>query len=252
MTESDQVRLAESGLSQGSTLAPILYIFFNAFLMKEKINGRRGNMGFVDDYTQWAISESVERNMSVLNDKVVPRALQWAKDSGATFESDKTVLMHFTRNRKKITDADSPLRVGSHVVLPSTKERILGVIFDSELRFKDHLAKVKTRGWRSAGQLKRLAHLGPQSARQLYQATVASRTDYAAVTSYSQFIGSKVNNTVAKILNPIQRIGSQAVVKCFRTTSVEAASAEATLHLPHVRLQLKIGKLWVRLHTAGN
>ena len=74
-TETPPTDILESGLPQGSTLAPILYIFFNAALMEEKANGRRGNMGFVDDYTRWAISDSINRNMSVLNDKVVPRAL---------------------------------------------------------------------------------------------------------------------------------------------------------------------------------
>lgn len=247
--ESSQVPIAESGLPQGSTLAPILYIFFNSFLMDESVKGSRGNMGFVDDYSRWAVSDSIEQNMAILNNKVVPRALQWAKDSGATFESDKTVLMHFTRNSRKMAEARTPLRVGRHTVQSSTKERILGVIFDSELRFKDHLAKVKSRGWRSASQLKRLSHLGPKAARQLYLATVASKTDYAAAVWYAQLIGKKVDNATSKILNPIHRIGAQAVVKSFHTTSLQASSAEATLLLPHFRLQMKIGKLWVRLHS---
>lgn len=66
---------------------------------------------------------------------------------------------------------------------------------------------------------------------------------------YAQFIGRKANNNTDKILNPIHRIGAQSVVKSFRTVSAEAARAEATLLLPHFRLQLKIGKLWVGLHS---
>ena len=73
--ESDVITLAEAGLPQGSTLAPILYIFFNAFLMEEGVNSKRGNMGFVDDYSRWAISDSAEQNMAILNGKVVLRAL---------------------------------------------------------------------------------------------------------------------------------------------------------------------------------
>lgn len=247
---STQFPLEEAGLPQGSTLAPILYIFFNSFLMEEGASGKKGNMGFVDDYSRWAISDSIERNMTVLNEKVVPRALKWAKDSGATFESNKTILMHFSRNSRKMATANSaPLRVGRHSVHPSKRERILGVIFDSELRFKDHLAKVKSRGWRSASQLKRLTNIMPKAARQLYLATVASKTDYAATVWYAQFIGKKATNNTSKVLNPIHRISAQAVVKSFRTTSVEAVSAEATLLLSHFRLQLNIGKLWVGLHS---
>lgn len=141
--------------------------------------------------------------MTVLNNKIVPRALQWARDSGATIESDKTVLMHFTQNPRKMAGARTPLRVGRHTVEPSAKERILGVIFESELRFKDHLAKIKTRGWRSASQLKRLSHLGPKAARQLLLATVASKTGYAAAVWYAQLIDKKVDNVTSKSLNPI-------------------------------------------------
>jgi hypothetical protein len=248
-TETSPTEILESGLPQGSTLAPILYIFFNAALMAEKANGCRGNMGFVDDYTRWAISDSIDQNMAVLNDKVVPRALQWARDSGATFEGDKTILMHFSRNRKKTSQPSAPLRVGQHEVVATKQERILGVIFDTELRFKNHMSKVKSRGWKNAAQLQRLHHLGPKAARQLFCATVAARTDYAAAVWYSAHLGSKPTNVTGKTLFPIQKLGAQAVVKCFKTVSTEAASAEAALLAPHTRLQLKIARFWVEIHT---
>jgi hypothetical protein len=67
-------------------------------------NNSKGAIGFVDDYTRWTTSKSVEKNMDILQSEVVPRALKWAKDSGAMFEGDKTTLIHFThfRNTKKI------------------------------------------------------------------------------------------------------------------------------------------------------
>lgn len=79
-------------------------------------------MGFVDDYTRWAISGFIDENMRALNNKVVPNALQWAKDSGAMFEGDKTILMHFMRNRRKSAQVSPPLRVGNHVVYKASKD----------------------------------------------------------------------------------------------------------------------------------
>jgi hypothetical protein len=43
--------------------------------MEEKANGRRGNIGFVNNYTKWAILDAIDKNMSILNNKVVLRAL---------------------------------------------------------------------------------------------------------------------------------------------------------------------------------
>ena len=139
--------------------------------------------------------------------------------------------------------------VDGHEVNPTKSERILGVIFDSELRFKNHMAKVKTRGWKSAQQLRRFHHIGPRASRQLFTATVASRTDYAAVVWYAQHLGSKQTNVTGRVLFPIQRLGAQAVVKCFKTVSMDAACAEAFLNTPHTRLKLKIAKFWVDLHA---
>ena len=58
--------IAFPGLPQGSPLSPILYIFFNVDLVREVNDNRRGAMGFVDDYTRWTVSESVEENMDTL------------------------------------------------------------------------------------------------------------------------------------------------------------------------------------------
>ena len=59
--------------------------------------------------------------------------------------------MHFTRNRRKSSQPSQPLKVGPHEVTATKQERILGVIFDAELRFKNHMTKVKDRGWKNVG-----------------------------------------------------------------------------------------------------
>ena len=60
-----------------------------------------------------------------------------------------TILLHFTRNIKKISQGGEPLIVHGHEVTTTDSERILGVIFDSKLAFKSHIAKSKDREWKS-------------------------------------------------------------------------------------------------------
>ena len=93
--ETEAADITFPGLPKGSPLSPILYIFFNADLVTETVDDSKGAMGFVDDYTRWTVSGSIEENMETLQSKVVPRALKWASDSGAIFEGDKTTLIHF-------------------------------------------------------------------------------------------------------------------------------------------------------------
>jgi ribonuclease HI len=250
-TETEAMDIAFPGLPQGSPLSPILYIFFNADLVREVNDNRRGAMGFVDDYTRWTVSESVEENMDTLQNEVVPRALKWATDSGATFEGDKTTLIHFThfRNTKKIAQPLQALRVGESVVAPAQSAKILGVIFDRELRFKEHVARAAKRGWQGVQALSRLRGIRPATARQLYNATVASKIDYAAAVWFSPYLGKAMPIWIRGLLTPIQRVAAKAITNCFRTVAEEAACAEAHMLPTQARLARKITKFWVDCHT---
>lgn len=52
---------------------------------------------------------------------------------------------------------------------------------DAELRYKDHVANAATMGLEAAMCLRRLKMLPPQTARQLFMATVAPTMDYASM-----------------------------------------------------------------------
>src|SRR6266481_1854495 len=86
----------KAGLPQGSPLSPILFLFFNADLVQQRINNNGGSIAFMDDYTAWVTGPSAEANYIGIQ-QIVEKAVQWEKRSGATFETAKTVLVHFTR-----------------------------------------------------------------------------------------------------------------------------------------------------------
>lgn len=55
--------LDHPGLPQGSPLSPLLFLFFNAELVKCVINKNRGAIAFVDDYLAWVTGDSIESNV---------------------------------------------------------------------------------------------------------------------------------------------------------------------------------------------
>jgi hypothetical protein len=164
--ETEAMNIAFPGLPQGSPLSPILYIFFNADLVGETADDRNGAMGFIVDYTRWTVSESVEENIACLQNEVVPRVLRWAADSGAALEGEKRTLIHFTHfgNTKKVAQPLQVLHIGGASVAPSHSVEILGVIFDHELRFREHVARAAKRGWQSIQALTRLRGIRPATA----------------------------------------------------------------------------------------
>lgn len=59
--------------------------------------------------------------------------------------------------------------------------KLLGVVFDQKLIYKEHIAKALQRGVKAALGLRRLRNLRPGSARQLFWSTTALVVDYASV-----------------------------------------------------------------------
>ena len=97
--ESDVRPILFPGLPQGSPLSPVLFLFYNADLVEQRISNREGAIAFVDDYTAWVVGESAVANTAKIR-SIVDRALAWESRSGATFEGEKTALVHFTRNSR--------------------------------------------------------------------------------------------------------------------------------------------------------
>ena len=66
------------------------------------------------------------------------------------------------------------------LVKPKETAKILGVIMDLGLRYKQHIARTAIKGLKAALVLKRLRMTSPSTARQLFTTTVASVLDYAS------------------------------------------------------------------------
>lgn len=45
----------------------------------------------------WVVGDSPEENTATIQNRIIPKALQWERESGATFETDKTEFIHFTK-----------------------------------------------------------------------------------------------------------------------------------------------------------
>src|SRR5437667_3260149 len=104
--------------------------------------------------------------------------MDWEKRSRATFEGDKTAIIHFTRRSDR--SSTTPFMIKGETIIPKETANILGVLMDSRLRYKRHIANAMTKGLLAAMALKRLRLVSPSTARQLFGATVVPVMDYAS------------------------------------------------------------------------
>ena len=174
---SEHKTLLQSGLLQGSSLSLILFLFFNADLVQRTLNGNEGSIAFVDDYTAWVTGASARFNQNEIQG-IINDALQWEKRSEATFKGEKTTIVHFTRNNNLYNSTAFVIK--GERVKPKQDVKILGLIMDSKLNYKKHIAERASKSLQAAMALRRLWAISPATARQLFEATVAPVINYAS------------------------------------------------------------------------
>jgi hypothetical protein len=114
--ESEVSEIEYAGIPQGSLLSLLLYVFYNANLIEKKIDRRGGAIGFVDDFNAWVVGADESETMATIQREIIPYAERWARQSGATFEADKTSFIHFTRRAEK--DDTQVLQFRDTTILP--------------------------------------------------------------------------------------------------------------------------------------
>ena len=237
--------LPQSGLPQGSPLAPILFLFFNASLVQQSI--RDGDcMAYIDDYTAWVVGPSAAENTKLLQEVVLPRLERWERESGAIFEASKTAFIHFTRNLKGSRSSELPLHFKDQAIEPVKRVKLLGVVMDSKLNFRAHVAEAAARAQEVALAVKRLKGLRPKAIRQMVAAVVWPVADYASPVWYPR--GA---NSLIKLLTTVQRTSVQAVICSFRTVALPIAEAEAGVKQLRQRLLDQCLRFWVGIHTLN-
>jgi hypothetical protein len=236
--------LPQAGLPQGSPLSPILFLFFNSDLVQRRIDSHGGAIAFVDDFTAWVTGPTAQSNREGI-ETIIRDAQNWEARSGATFNVQKTAIIHFTRTTHK-TDARS-FMIKGQTVEPQDHVKILGVIMDAKLKYKEHIWRAASRGLKAAMELRRLRGLSTSTARQLFTCTVAPVVDYASSVWMHAF-----KNKLVGPINRVQKMAAQAIVGTFLTVATSVAEAEAHITSAQDRFWRRAIKLWTDIHTLPN
>jgi hypothetical protein len=170
--------LANAGLAQESPLSPILFAFFNTELVDQPVDRHGGASAFIDDYFRWRVGSSAAANLAKIQSEDIPRIEEWARRTGSSFVAEKPELIHLTRRKRE--HSAGQIIVNGTAVRPSNTAKLLGVVFDQELRWKYHIQQAVKRATKTTIALCGLRHLRPEQMRQLYQACITPVVDYAS------------------------------------------------------------------------
>jgi hypothetical protein len=121
------------------------------------------------------------------------------------------------------------------------ERQIPGGYFDKELRFKAHqqyAVKMGTAAALALASIRKSTCGAPYKyIRQLFQATVATRLDYAPIVWHRpKHDGASAKTEQKRQFSTVQGIAMKAILGCYRTTPTAAIEAETGLKQPWIQL----------------
>jgi len=107
-----------------------------------------GASAYIDDYFPWRAGPTAASDLRKLHEDDLPRIEEWARQNGAEFAAEKTELIHFTR--KKREQLTGSITMNGKTKEPQPEIKLLGVIFDQELKWKQHVQYAINKGTKTS------------------------------------------------------------------------------------------------------
>lgn len=222
-TLSDPYNL-QMGIPQGSALSATLFLI----AVNSIVNNIKNYMCksvFVDDarisYTTNDLKQGEEKMQGVINDLV-----SWGDKTGFNFSGKKSVVMIFTK--KPGNEPKVQIKLRNQILKVVTEKKFLGMIFDSKLNWKAHIAKIKNKSTSGLNLLKTLASSKHKTNSNLllnvYMSMLLSRIEYGC-QAYSS-----ASNEALQVLDVIHNNALRICLGAFRTTPLNSLYVEANIN----------------------
>lgn len=206
-----------SGVPQGSVLGPLLFVLYiNDLPMVTDCVVKL----FADDTKLYGPAKTIEDCQKIQND--IDRMVEWSKRWQLRFHPDKCKIL-------KIGDGhvEYDFQLGGAALSETQQEKDLGVIMDSTLTFKQHMADKIAKANQVASMIRRsFHHLDVKMLADLFKSRVRPVLEYAT-SIWQPFLKAdiinmeKVQRRATKLVGAIKNLPYSERLKTLRLPSLE-------------------------------
>src|ERR1700710_2689511 len=219
-----------TGIPQGSPISPILFLIYIRDLFK--VNTIKF-LSYMDDISLIASSKSFKQNIKIL-ERETRVLFNLGTKYAIKFDIDKTELIYFNSGKKQL-HLELP---NGNIVLPVKLVKWLGIHFDYNLKFKEHIAIRTSLAKQALYRINRLVNisrgLSPFAIRQLYLACITSVADYG-----SELWWDNNNKSIIRPIQAIQNLAIRKILGVFKTAPLLPMQLESALPPVIIRLNHK-------------
>ena len=173
-------KTVEAGVPQGSILGPVLFIVFTSNFHEHFPDHKI--TAFADD-TQILVTGHSSDEIKMKAETAIENAQRWFTANSLKINPTKSEVMIFS-GKRKTEDVLIQVQDGNDIkwIKTTRSMKILGVIVDDQLSWKNHISKIKQRTHTTITNLARTTHVLPLKSRKiLYDALVAPHFNYCDI-----------------------------------------------------------------------
>jgi hypothetical protein len=208
-------RNISAGTPQGGVLSPLIYIIYVNDLEKYTEHEKVTHSQFADDINSLVTDNRVAR-LFHRSQRILNKINQFCIDWRIKMNGNKTTALPFgfakNRHLPPLYFAGSEIQYVSHA-------RLLGVHYDTNMRFESHISELQRSARSRMRYLNRLVWLGqapPQLIMKAYKSFIRPKVEYACAAW-----AANISNASWKRLESIQRQAMRTALKMPRWTPSE-------------------------------
>ena len=240
-------------ISQDSSMSSILFLFYNASLLKELKRRNIFASDFVDDIKMMTKNHIFEKCFKIIIKTHEKCCVSWSLTHEMKFASLKYQIICF--NRKKNTNVIELIRLSefNQVIKVNKKMKFLKIIMNTKLNWKAQINQNKTKILKSIEALRNLDDITWSAKlsrmRQMMQTIFISQFTYACSMWYTSVREKNHSKDVIKNLASVQYQIEKVITKTYRTISMKTFNIEVNSMLMHLRLNKLINATTIKLIT---